>query len=369
MTAPDGRLQGEYTFLPQERVIFGVGSLARLHDEVARIGAVRALVITGNTLATQTDVIASVAQALGALHAGTFTDIRQHAPGSGVARAVEAARALDADVLISVGGGSPIDAAKAVAMELAREREVFMPQIALPTTLSAAEFSHLVGVTDEQRRAKIGFADPHVAPRIAILDAGLTLATPMRLWLSSGIRALDHAVETLYAPGVHPINDVLALEAIRRLFAWLPRSMAGPDDLDARTELQIASWMSFFGEANTPMGLSHNLGRRIGATYNVPHGITSCITLPHVIRHLAPRHTAALAGIARALDLGEASPNDMDTALLAADAVSDLVGRLELPRHLSEVGITQDNLHDIAVATVGDGPETIEVEDLLRKML
>jgi alcohol dehydrogenase class IV len=369
MTASDEQLRGEYTFLPQERVIFGVGSLGRLPDEVTRIGAVRALIITGNTLATQTDIIASVVQALGALHAGTFASIRQHAPGSGVNQALDAARALDADVLIGVGGGSPIDAAKVVALELARERGVFPPQIALPTTLSAAEFSHLAGVTDEQRQAKVGLADTHIAPRIVILDAGLTLATPMRLWLSSGIRALDHAVETLYASGVHPINDVLALEAIRRLFAGLPRSQQRPDDLDTRTELQLAAWMSFFGEVNTPMGLSHNLGRRMGATYNVPHGITSCITLPHVMRHFARRHTRALAAISRALQLAEAGPDDLDAALLAADTVSDLIGRLGLPRRLSEVGIGAGNLHDIAVATVGEGEQTAEVEDLLKKML
>jgi alcohol dehydrogenase class IV len=369
MATADGPLHGEYLFLPQERVIFGVGSLSRLQDEVARIGAVRALIITGNSLAIHTDVIAGVTQALGSLHAGTFAGIRQHAPGSGVTQAAEAARALDADVLIGVGGGSPIDAAKAVALELARERGVFPAQIAIPTTLSAAEFSHLVGVTDEQRRAKTGFADPHVAPRIVVLDAGLTLATPTQLWLSSGIRALDHAVETIYAPGAHPINDVLALEAIRRLFAGLPRSQERPDDLDARTGLQLAAWMSFFGEINTPMGLSHNLGRRIGATYNVPHGITSCITLPHVMRHFARTHTAALAAIGRAIHSDEAGQNDLDAALFAADAVGDLIGRLSLPRRLGEYGITEANLHDIAVATVGESPQTAEVEELLKKTL
>jgi maleylacetate reductase len=368
MTTANGPLHGEYTFLPQERVIFGVGSLSRLQGEVARIGAVRALIITGTTLATQTDVISGVVHALGALHAGTFAGVRQHAPGSGVAQAAEAARALDADVLISVGGGSPIDAAKAVAMDLAHERGVFPSQIAIPTTLSAAEFSHLVGVTDEQRRAKTGFADPHVAPRIVILDAGLTLATPAQLWHSSGIRALDHAVETLYAPGAHPISDVLALEAIQRLFAGLPRSQQQPDDLEARTELQLAAWMSFFGEVNTPMGLSHNLGRRIGATYDVPHGITSCITLPHVMRHFARTHTAALAAVGRAIQPDEAGSDQLDAALFAADAVSDLIGRLGLPRRLSEVGVAEAHLHDIAIATVGDGPQTAEVEELLRKM-
>jgi alcohol dehydrogenase class IV len=369
MAAQEEHVRGEYTFLPQERVIFGAGSLERLAGEVERIGAARALIVTGPTLATQTDIVARVEAALGARHAGTFAGIRQHAPQSGVEQATAAARAHAADVLVSVGGGSPIDAAKAVAMALARERGVFLPQIAIPTTLSAAEFSHLVGVTDEQQRAKVGFADPRVTPRIAILDAALTLATPMQLWLSSGIRALDHAVETLYAPGAHPINDVLALEAIRRLFKGLPRSMEQPGDLATRTDLQLAAWMSFFGEVNTPMGLSHNLGRRMGATYNVPHGITSCITLPHVMRHLAPKVAPRLAPIARMLQLAEAGADDFEAALKAADAVSDLIERLGLPRRLSEVGIGAGDLHAIAVATVGEGPQTTEVQELLARML
>lgn len=369
MTPSDGAISGEYAFLPQERVIFGPGSLAKLADEVDRIGAGRALVITGATLATKTDVVAEVVRALGARHAGSFDAIREHAPGSGVIHATEAARAANADLLISVGGGSPIDAAKATALALLREGGALLPQIAIPTTLSAAEFSHLVGVTDEERRAKTGFADVRVAPRVAILDAQLTLPTPLRLWLSSGVRALDHAVETLYSPGAHPINDVLALEAIKRLFAYLPRSMERPDDLGARTALQIAAWMSFFGEVNTPMGLSHNLGRRMGATYNVPHGITSCITLPHVMRHLAHRAAPQLAQIARTLQLSDAGPDDIDAALISADAVSDLIGRLGLPRRLSEVGIGEGDLRSIAVATVGDGPQTDEVEHLLARML
>jgi alcohol dehydrogenase class IV len=191
----------------------------------------------------------------------------------------------------------------------------------------------------------------------------------MELWLSSGIRALDHAVETLYAPSAHPINDVLALEGLHRLFVNLPRTAQRPDDLDVRTALQIAAWMSFFGQINTPMGLSHNLGRRIGATYGVPHGITSCITLPHVMRHFARRHTAALAAIGRTIQAAEAGADDLDAALFAADAAADLIARLGLPHRLSDVGIAEGDLRDIALAAVGDSAQVREVEELLRKML
>jgi maleylacetate reductase len=191
----------------------------------------------------------------------------------------------------------------------------------------------------------------------------------MQLWLSSGIRALDHAVETLYAPGSHPINDILALEAISRLFQELPRSKKYPEDTAARTELQLAAWMSFFGEVNTPMGLSHNLGRRIGASYNVGHGITSCITLPHVMRALAPLHALPLARIARKLNLVNESVDDATAAMRAADTVSDLVNRLALPQHLRDVGVDENDFHKIAETTPSTELSVDDIEALLKQML
>lgn len=360
-------LQGEYFFLPQEHVIFGAGSLAKLADEVQRVGGQRAFLVTGNSLATQSDVVQRVEQALGSLHIGTFSSIRQHSPKGDAAQAAEQARTLNADVLISVGGGSPIDATKAVAMALSTDQKNFLPHIAIPTTLSAAEFSHLVGVTDEEAKRKSGFAHVPLAPRGVILDATLTLATPMWLWLSTGIRSLDHAVESLYAPGTHPINDVLALEAIHKLFEYLPKTKAQPDDLNARTELELASWMSFFGEVNTPMGLSHNLGRRIGASYDVPHGITSCIILPHVMRAFAPIYPQQLARITQALGLQR--QDDTSAALAATDAVSKLIGELDLPQHLGDVGIGEAELTTIASSTPSRELSIEKVEKLLHAML
>ena len=368
MSTPASTLQGEYFFLPQEHILFGVDSLRLLADEVKRIGSKRVFIITGNSLMTQSDVVTNVVQALGSLHVGTFSAIRQHSPQSDIAQATEQAQTLNADVLVSVGGGSPIDATKAVAMALAREQGTFLPHIAIPTTLSAAEFSHLVGVTDEKTKMKSGFAHTQVTPRSVILDARLTLATPEQLWLSSGIRALDHAVESLYAPGFHPINDVLALEAIRKLFTYLPHSKAHPDDLDARTELQLAAWMSFFGEVNTTMGLSHNLGRRIGASYNVPHGITSCITLPYVMRAFAPIYTTQLDKIAPAVGLIPENLDSIQIAVAAADAVSGLIGQLGLPQRLRDVGVPESELHTIAATTPSRELNADEVEALLKEI-
>jgi alcohol dehydrogenase class IV len=359
--------QGAYTFLPLEKVIYGADSLAQLPAEVDRLGCQRAFVMTGRTLATQTPLVKGVEALLEARHASTYAGIQQHTPESGISEAAHLARSHQADLLISVGGGSPIDAAKAVARTLAGSDGEFLPHIAIPTTLSAAEFSHLAGFTDETRKAKTGFADPRATVRVVILDPEMTLLTPMWLWLSSGIRAMDHAVETLYSPGYHPVNDVLALQAIRGLFEFLPRSKAEPEDLAVRQQCQLAAWMSFFGPASVKLGLSHRLGRCMGATYDVPHGVTSCINLTHVMRAKAATEAPRLAPMARILHLIAENVSDLDAALAAADAVARLVQELELPHRLRDVKVPQDALGDIARAAVGDSPQMPEVIKILER--
>ena len=235
-------------------------------------------------------------------------------------------------MLVSVGGGSVIDGTKAVARQLG-----YPAQVAVPTTLSGAEWAHRVGVTDEAAGKKGGFADPQAVPPVVILDPEATVFTPERLWLSTGIRALDHAVEGFLYGGDHPVTDVTGLEGARRLMGLLPISKARPEDLEARAELQVAAWLSYFGPLNTPMGLSHELGRRIGASYNVPHGVTSCITL-------APSLEAAeeTTPKERWLRLADALGGD------PAGRISSLVRGLGLPHRLRDVGVPEDEFEDIA---------------------
>jgi maleylacetate reductase len=369
---------GEYTFLPTEKVFYGAGSLTHLPAEMERLGCRRAFIITGRSLAEQTPLIKSIEGLLGKHHIGTYAGIRQHAPETGIDEALRQVRECQADVLISVGGGSPIDAAKAVAYRLAYAggnakpgRDAFLKHIAVPTTLSAAEFSHSAGFTDEVHKSKTGLSDHNLAPRVVILDPHMTQATPMSLWLSSGIRALDHAVETLYSPGYHPINDVLALQAIGDLFEFLPRSKAEPDNLGFRERCQLAAWMSYFGPASVPAaaGLSHTIGKRIGATYDVPHGVTSCILLPHVMRYKAasPEDAARLAPMARKLKRVRETASDETAAVSAADAVSDLVQQLGLPFRLQQVNVPIEAFESIASAAVGDSPQKAAVVEILRQ--
>jgi maleylacetate reductase len=320
--------QGHRAFLPTKRVHFGAGSLGKLEEEAR--AADLAFVVTGRALFEETNLVRRVEDMLGDKHAGTFHEMSEHTPGSAVEKAAE--RAKEADLLVSIGGGSVMDGTKAVATQLG-----YPIQVAVPTTLSGAEWAHLIGVTDEEAGRKGGFADTGAVPPVVILDPEATVFTPEKLWLSTGIRALDHAVEGFLSEEEHPIEDVLGLEGARRLVEYLPRSKEEPDDLDLRLELQLAAWMAYFGPLNTPMGLSHGLGRRIGASYGVPHGYTSCITL-------AP----TLAVVGRRI------PKDRWTMLAEAlggdptERIAALVEGLELPNRLGDVGVPEEDLDDIA---------------------
>jgi alcohol dehydrogenase class IV len=220
-------------------------------------------------------------------YADTFYNIGEHTPIAGIRAGVDLFKNSGADIIVSIGGGSPIDASKAIIYFVQQERGGEFPrQIAIPTTLSAAEYSVGAGYTDETGH-KASVSSPYLAPAGIILDAELTLPTPERLWLSTGIRALDHAVETLYRPFVVPPLKVLCHAAIVDLFKYLPKSKADPNDIHARQKLQMAAWMSLWParlEKYSALGLSHALGHKLGATYGIPHGITSCLTLAPTVR-------------------------------------------------------------------------------------
>ena len=321
---------GTHKFLPTGRVHFGAGSLEKIEEEARSVD--RAFIVTGRSLYEKTDLIRRVEQLLGEKHAGTYAGIGQHTPGGAVEEAAGEAEMAAADLLVAVGGGSVVDGTKAIARQLG-----YPAQIAIPTTLSAAEWAHRVGVTDEAAGKKSGFADSRAVPPVVILDPEITVFTPEKLWLSTGIRALDHAVEGFLYGGPHPITDVTGLEGARRLFEYLPRSKEKPEDLDVRAELQVAAWLSYFAPLNTPMGLSHGLGRRIGASYGVPHGITSCITLAPSLEVMRDRIAedlwSALAGAV------EGDP---------PSRIAGLVEGLGLPGSLRGAGVPEEDLDDIA---------------------
>jgi len=355
---------GEYTYLPIERVRFGPGSSQYLGEELDRLGCKRPFLVTGRTIFEKTTLVTQIEGLSGRKLVGIFHGILQHAPLSPITKAAHEARETGADALISLGGGSPIDSTKILVKELSRDfSKPALPHIAIPTTLSAAEFSHSAGMTDEKQKRKMGVRDPRMVPRIVFLDPELTIFTPRWLWASTGIRSLDHAVEEIISPKHQPYVDTLALEAIRVIFGFLPKSSEDPADLISRLSCQIAAWMSYAGPISVGTGLSHAIGRVIGARYDIPHGITSCITLAEVMRMTAKRTPERLIPIARAEGIQVDKMSVDQASLMAADNVTELLKKLDLTKKLSNYNIPKGDLPKIAeeVASQQDDGEVLQL--------
>jgi alcohol dehydrogenase class IV len=349
-------VSGEYSYLPIERVHFGPGSVARLTEELDKIQSQRPFIITGRTIAEKTSLVDNVEKASGRKLVGVFSGIKQHAPISGIKQAVSEAEKARADSLISLGGGSPIDSTKVAVKDLSENfAKPILPHLAIPTTLSAAEFSHSAGLTDDSSKRKTGVRDPRLVPRFIFLDPKVTIDTPSWLWACTGIRSLDHAVESIYSPRHQPYVDTLAMESIKLLFQNLKPSTDNPNETGPRLSCQMAAWMSFAGAQSVGTGLSHAIGRVIGATWSIPHGITSCLTLAEVMKHQAQKYPDRLAMIAQAEGQDHGGLSEDKLALSAAQRVDDLVKSLGLVKHLSDYGVRKEDLPSIARDASGPG--------------
>jgi len=324
----------EHRFTTTEHVVVGPGTLARLPKECEARGMQRVVVVTGRSLRERTPVITQVDELLGERCVATYSGITEHAPASRVEELTALLREHDADGAVAVGGGSPIDATKAALYHLDGGETA---QIAVPTTLSAAEFTPTAGVTDDATRRKGGLAGPKLAPRSVILDPEITVHTPERLWLSTGIRALDHAVETVYAPEGDRLAIELALRAIAMLRNALPLTRSDPSDIDARQESQVAAWYSGIGLSAVTVMPSHPLGRMLGASFDIGHGITSCVLLPASVDWIAAQSPERVEPLCDAFEV--------QTPAEVGDAVRRFVAGLGLPTTLREAGLDDEALN------------------------
>jgi alcohol dehydrogenase class IV len=388
-------LEGTFTLLPIDDVHYGPGCLSALADCLKSYGIQRALLITGHTLATKTDLVQRVMKAANGRIAGVFHDTIQHVHRQSVLRAAAQARALGADGVVSFGGGTPNDTGKAVVLALAQNIETAtdfdhqrvkfeypttvdipavtgqaLPMIAISTTLSGGEFTHFAGITDEVRKVKDLYIDKKLAAKAVFLDAELTLDTPLWLWLSTGMRAVDHCVEAISSTTAHPFTDALASHALGLLNRYLRECKHDPRDLAARTQAQIAAWMSVCGLANVNLGLSHGIGHQLGARNNVPHGITSCVMM-HPTMTFNQHHVGTRQRwITEACGINTAEMSDSDAAAAGRDAILKLVTDLSLPHRLRDVGvaptdfaaIAKDALEDLIVAT---NPRPVSRDDII----
>jgi maleylacetate reductase len=384
-------LTGAYRFPQMESVVFGTPYVEALAQEVDRLDARAVFVLASGTLARETDLVERLRQMLGNRFAGLCAKIGAHTPRTDVVAAANMAREARADLIVTLGGGSVTDAAKMVGLCLGNgvtapaqldyyrtriaadgttEHPSVKPpgvrMIAIPTTLSAGEFSAGAGCTDTARHVKESFSHPQMIPRTVILDPVASVPTPEWLFLSTGIRAVDHAVEDICSINGQPLSEGAAFQALRLLGKGLPAVKADPTDLDARLDCQIGAWMSMVGsQTGVSKGASHGIGHVLGGTADVPHGYTSCIMLPHVLRFNLEVSADNQARVSEALG----QPNEP-----AADAVGALISGLGLPTRLRDVGVRQDQLDLIAEKSMHDrwihtNPRKIDGHATIRTLL
>jgi maleylacetate reductase len=356
-----------------ERVVYGKPAGPALRAEAERLGAHRVFVTTSKSVA-QSALLADVIRELGDRYAGVYAGITAHSPRPCVIEGAALAREARADLIVAVGGGSVIDATKVMLIALwqgaatidaldlyraGRPREGAAPpseairppadavrMIAVPTTLSAAEFNAFAGVSDPRKGIKESFGHRLVVPRVIVLDPAATLATPMDLMLSTGLKAVDHAVERLCSQQANPFAIGTATEALKLLAHALPAHKAKPDQLDTRMDLQFGMWLSIgAGTSGVGVGASHGIGHVLGAACHVPHGHTSCVMLPSVLRWNLPANGERQKRVSEAFGK-PASP--------AADLVAGLVASLGLPQRLSDVGVGKERFREIAEKSMHD---------------
>ena len=279
--------------------------------------------------------------------------------------------------MVTFGGGTPNDTGKAVLLALAndirepagfeaapvkftypprsrsRRSPAAVPLVAISTTLSGGECTHFVGITDEERRVKDLYIDKQLTAKAIILDAELTTATPEWLWLSSGLRSVDHCIEAISSNTAHPFTDALAAHSLTMLTAYLRRCKDDPTDLVARTYAHVADWMSVCGLANVTLGLSHGIGHQLGARCNVPHGITSAVMMNAVMTWNQDHVEDKQAWIARLMGVDTAGM-DVREAASAGQTVVQLVKDLVQPHRLRDVGVTRDDFPDLASDALDD---------------
>jgi maleylacetate reductase len=358
-------------FTSTERVVIGRPAAEAIAEQAALAGAQRVFILAGTTLANTTDAVRNVEAALGERHAATWTGIQPHAPRSGVLAGANAARAANADLIVTIGGGSVTDAGKIIALLLKHDVQAvegFEPLrtyvtddgrvinpitvgpdvrvICVPTTLSGGEFNALSGATDETVMHKQGYEHRNMAPIAVVLDPELTLHTPEWLWFSTGVRAVDHAVETLASYASNDFADGLADSALRLLVEGLSRVKRDSKDIEGRLKCQVGAWQSMISIiGGVPMGASHAIGHILGGTCDVPHGYTSCVMSPYVLAWNAEYDDSRQKRISACL--GEPGST-------ASEALDRFIRTLGMPRTLSEVGVGEDRFQQVAEYTMLD---------------
>ncbi|MEL0089357.1 MAG: iron-containing alcohol dehydrogenase [Rhodospirillales bacterium] len=363
---------GAVTFTRLERVTYGMSVGEALADAVKRAGVSRVFILASRALVVLNQEIQSAIESLDGKVCGIYSGMPPHTPRDAVLEAAESARKGRAEMIVTIGGGSITDAAKAVCLAIEHDlkevpdfdpfivrtaadgstvapeyRAPSLPLICCPTTLSAGEYNPLAGVSDPRKGIKQAIRSPGMAPSEVILDPALTLPTPEWLWLSTGVRAIDHCVEAICSPTANAYCDAQSLYGLRLLTTGLKGTKTDPTDLQARSDSQLGAWLSMSSvQAGVSKGASHAIGHILGGSFGVSHGHTSCVMLPHVMRWNLSKDTEKRQRL-----VSEAMG---DAQRPASDVIQDFIRDLGMPSTLKEVGVTEADFQRCAELSMHD---------------
>ncbi len=333
------------------RVVFGVGTIANLPDELDRLGIRRALLLATRR---QQAELGDVAALTGGRAAGLFDGAVVHTPVAVTERAMDVVRDLKPDGVVAIGAGAATGLAKAIALR------TDLPQLILPTSYAGSEMTPVLGETVDG--VKTTQASPKILPETVIYDVNLTVSMPARFSAISGLNAIAHAAEALYARDGNPITSLMAEEAIAKLASALPEVAARPRDIGARSDALYGAWLCGVCLGTVGMALHHKLCHTVGALFDLPHAETHAVLLPHTIAYNTSAAPEALGRAARALRSSD-----------AANGLFELAAQLGAPRSLAEIGMPEDGIETAAeLATKNPywNPRPIEqngIRDLLRR--
>ena len=329
-------------------IVLAPGCVDEVASQLGRLSRKRAYVVTGSSLASGR-VGQTIRNALGPMMVGMFSGARPHVPVETAEQVANEARSLNADVLIGLGGGSPIGTAKAAVSRLAggaTAGDVRWIVAAIPTTYSGSEVTPVFGTTDVARGRKEVVRNPGIRPRLVLYDPELAIDTPPDLTAGTGINALAHCVEGLYSSDAGDEERAMAVRAATLLVELLPKAFARPDELAHRYHLFEGSMLAGLVLARAGMGVHHGLCHVLGGRYNAPHGVLNAIMLPHAMRFNLPVAGPTYAQLAPVFGLKAAdSPR---TGEAVCRAVTDFIRQFRLPQRLREIGIPRTDLPAVA---------------------
>ncbi|MBP2643141.1 MAG: mdh [Firmicutes bacterium] len=375
----------DFVFNMSTKVVFAVGAVKGIGQECRKLGGTKAFLVTGRTSTKNSPYFRQIVESLNeagvAVH--TYAEIEADPSVETIDKGAEVMKSANADVVIAFGGGSPTDAAKAMAMLQENEGSILdymrgrrqiskagLPLICIPTTAgSGSEVTAAAVVTDRGTKEKIGISHGSMTPKVAIIDPVLHVSMPSAVTASTGIDALTHAIEAYIAVQAHPLSDATCLQAIRLIGRYLRRAVANGSDIEARGKMALASLLAGIGFNHAGLGAVHGIAHAIGAQFGIAHGVANGIMLPYVMEYCAMADYAKFGDIAAALGEDISGMSEREAAKQAVIAVVALKQDIGIPETLSAVEVSPTAVDAIVKDAITyrrlpNSPRQLKIDDL-----